>query len=116
MTSPEPSPTAIPKIVMPPSPGNSVASFLPRPRERPLKEPRLARALAFLLLLVLARPAGAGTVAQVIAGYGFAPDEVGFILTDPQSGDVLAARSPDRLFLPASVTKLATSFAAEAIL
>ena len=55
-------------------------------------------------------------MAQVIAGYGFAPDEVGFILTDPQSGDVLAARSPDRLFLPASVTKLATSFAAEAIL
>jgi D-alanyl-D-alanine carboxypeptidase/D-alanyl-D-alanine-endopeptidase (penicillin-binding protein 4) len=79
---------------------------------------RILFGFASLLLASLAfvRPAAAETTAQLIAGFGFADDEVGFILTDPETGEVLAAKSADRLFMPASVAKLATAYAGEEIL
>ncbi len=53
---------------------------------------------------------------QLIAGLGFAPTDVGFILFDPQSGQALAEQNADQPFLPASVAKLATAYAAVGIL
>ncbi len=51
--------------------------------------------------------------AQLIAKLGFAPGDVGFLLVDLQSGKVLDEKSADQLFMPASVAKLATAYAAE---
>jgi serine-type D-Ala-D-Ala carboxypeptidase/endopeptidase (penicillin-binding protein 4) len=51
--------------------------------------------------------------AQLIAKLGFAPSEVGFLLVDLASGKVLEEKSADQLFMPASVAKLATAYAAE---
>ena len=51
--------------------------------------------------------------AQLIADLGFADGDVGFLLVDLQSGNVLEEKAADRLFMPASVAKLATAYAAE---
>src|SRR5262249_50735838 len=53
---------------------------------------------------------------QRIGSLGFAKGEVGFILVDLQSGRSLAEKAADQLFVPASVAKLATAYAAERIL
>src|SRR5260221_7747259 len=53
------------------------------------------------------------TPAQLVANFGFAPGQVGFLLVDLPSGKVLEAMAPDQPFLPASTAKLATAYAAE---
>ncbi len=50
--------------------------------------------------------------AAAIAAHGFAPDDVGFLVHDLESGEVLAARNAGEAFIPASVTKVATAIAA----
>ena len=79
-----------------------------------------------LLCLAAASPAEAAapapaasapsTAAPLIARLGFAQDQVGFILADVESGKILESQSADHFFLPASVTKLATAYAAVKIL
>jgi D-alanyl-D-alanine carboxypeptidase/D-alanyl-D-alanine-endopeptidase (penicillin-binding protein 4) len=82
-------------------------------------------ALGLLLLALLpAALAGRGAAAEpaqadgaaLVAALGFAGGDVGYMLTDLDAGRVLAAQSPDGLFLPASVTKLVTAYAAVRIL
>ncbi len=51
--------------------------------------------------------------AQLIANLGFAESDVGFLLVDLQSGKVLDEKAADRVFMPASVAKLATAYAAQ---
>src|ERR1700741_2735172 len=63
-----------------------------------------------------ARGASASSFAAILAHLGFAHDEVGFILADAETGKVLEQQSPDRLFMPASVTKLPMAYAAVKIL
>jgi serine-type D-Ala-D-Ala carboxypeptidase/endopeptidase (penicillin-binding protein 4) len=53
------------------------------------------------------------SLAPLIAKLGFAPGDVGFLLVDLVSGKVLEEKSADQLFMPASVAKLATAYAAE---
>src|SRR5262249_37825447 len=60
--------------------------------------------------------AGSSSVAATLARLGFAQDEVGFILADAETGNILEQQSADRLFLPASVTQLPTAYAAVKIL
>ncbi len=63
-----------------------------------------------------ARRASASSFAAILAHLGFAQDEVGFILADAETGNVLEQQSADRLFMPASVTKLPMAYAAVKIL
>jgi len=93
------------------------------PRSRLLRQPKSGRRvvvrLAAALLMTLAMPQWARpnpSPAQAIGKLGFADDEVGFILVDLQSGRSLAEKAADQLFVPASVAKLATAYAAERIL
>lgn len=53
---------------------------------------------------------------KLIAKLGLADAELGFIVVDPATGQSLAQRNADELFLPASVSKLATAYAAMQIL
>jgi D-alanyl-D-alanine carboxypeptidase/D-alanyl-D-alanine-endopeptidase (penicillin-binding protein 4) len=82
----------------------------------------LPRLLLLALLLggpvrpALAGQAATGDAAAMAAALGFTGGEVGYMLTDLDAGRVLAEQSPDGLFLPASVTKLVTAFAAVRIL
>src|SRR5437764_606268 len=48
----------------------------------------------------------------LIAARKFAAGDVGFLLVDRATGATLAAQAADSLFVPASVSKLATAFAA----
>jgi D-alanyl-D-alanine carboxypeptidase/D-alanyl-D-alanine-endopeptidase (penicillin-binding protein 4) len=78
---------------------------------------RLAGAAgAWLVLAPAARAASKPTPEQVIHNLGFAQSDVGYILFDVQSKRVLSERNADQLFLPASVSKLATVYAALEIL
>ena len=80
---------------------------------------RLAGAAgAWLVLPPAARAASkpAPTPEQVIHNLGFAQSDVGYILFDVQSKRVLAEQNADQLFLPASVSKLPTVYAALEIL
>lgn len=52
----------------------------------------------------------------LLARHGLAGAALGYLLFDPESGETLAAREPDRPFIPASVAKLPTMMAAIAIL
>lgn len=54
--------------------------------------------------------------AEVIHNLGFAQSDVGYILFDVQSKQVLQEQNADQLFLPASVSKLPTVYAALEIL
>lgn len=54
--------------------------------------------------------------AAAIAAQGFAPKDVGFLVQDLDSGEILAARNAADAFIPASVIKLATAVAALEIL
>jgi len=80
-------------------------------------------------LLGAALAAGLGTLAlpapaqdrpfdpdAAIARYGFADDQVGYIVFDPRDGAVLAERNADRPFIPASVSKIPTTVAALGVL
>ena len=75
---------------------------------------------ALALCLAAAGPveaaAPASSAAPLIARLGFAKGDVGFILADVQSGKILESQSADQLFMPASVAKLATAYAAVKIL
>jgi D-alanyl-D-alanine carboxypeptidase/D-alanyl-D-alanine-endopeptidase (penicillin-binding protein 4) len=51
-----------------------------------------------------------------MARFGFADDQVGFIVIDPASGEALDAHNPAALFIPASVAKLATVYPAWQVL
>jgi len=53
---------------------------------------------------------------QLITSLGFSQRDVGFILIDLKSGTTLAEQNADRFFLPASVAKLVTAYAALEIL
>jgi serine-type D-Ala-D-Ala carboxypeptidase/endopeptidase (penicillin-binding protein 4) len=75
----------------------------------------LAAALAITVVaLHSARPSPSPT--PLIKSLGFAADDVGFVLVDLRSGRILAERAADAPFIPASVTKLMTAYAAEQIL
>ncbi len=95
--------------------GMSATTCRPRRRWR-------YRGLAIVLtLLALGRalPALAGTAptpAQAAQRLGFSQSDLGYILVDVQSKTVLAEQNADQLFLPASVTKFVTAFAASQIL
>src|SRR5207249_2121715 len=52
----------------------------------------------------------------LIAARKFAAGDVGFLLIDRGTGATLAAQAADSLFVPASVSKLATAYAAISIL
>src|ERR1700761_3355504 len=79
------------------------------------------RALAVLLLfLLLIGPAAAdpsfGPDAQRIAKAGFGAADIGFVVVDLDEGRPVAEWNADQVFIPASVAKLATVYAAEQIL
>ncbi|MFI5019685.1 MAG: D-alanyl-D-alanine carboxypeptidase, partial [Dongiales bacterium] len=73
---------------------------------------------AWLVLPPAARAASKPTPTpeQVIHNLGFAQSDVGYILFDVQSKRVLVEQNADQLFLPASVSKLPTVYAALEIL
>jgi len=79
---------------------------------------RQAARLSFLLIaLGLAlRPVAAAdlgpAIDSLLAAPGLAPAHVGVIVLDARSGEVLYARDPDKLFLPASNAKLIVAAAA----
>ena len=82
---------------------------------------RLRRVLAFLLAIGFAIPGQpgttqAGTIDGLMAKLGLADAELGYIVIDPATGQSLAQYNADKLFLPASVSKLATVYAALQIL
>ncbi len=81
--------------------------------------------LAGLLALFLALPVPAQEaepdlslldVDALVAHFGFAPHQVGFILFDPTDGSTLAERNGDAPFLPASTIKVPTALAALEVL
>ncbi len=71
---------------------------------------RLAVALVLLLAPSFARASDA--ITQLSARLGLAGSDVGYVLADARTGAILDQRGADRFFLPASVTKLATAYAA----
>ena len=75
-------------------------------------------ASAWLALPPAARAAGKlpPTPEQAIRNLGFARSDVGYILFDVQSKQMLAEQNANQLFLPASVSKLPTVYAALEIL
>lgn len=86
----------------------------------------LRRLIVFMLLTCLALPVSTGRAetidaahlppAALIEKYGFADGDIGFVLLDGETGQVRAEQAADSLFIPASVAKLATVFAADQIL
>jgi D-alanyl-D-alanine carboxypeptidase/D-alanyl-D-alanine-endopeptidase (penicillin-binding protein 4) len=74
---------------------------------------------ATTLAMLLAAPVRADDTAaemKAIAASGLPEDGVGFVLVDLDSGGTLAEHGADSPFIPASVAKLATVYAAERIL
>lgn len=75
--------------------------------------------LGFVAVSVLhapARAASPGDAAALIARFGFADSQVGFVLRDLKSDAVVAAHLPDESFAPASVSKVGTAVAALEVL
>jgi D-alanyl-D-alanine carboxypeptidase/D-alanyl-D-alanine-endopeptidase (penicillin-binding protein 4) len=73
--------------------------------------------LVFIIFLATLRLGFAETPeAKAIKVAGFAPEDVGFALIDLDDGRALAEQTADALFIPASVAKLATVYAAHEIL
>ncbi|MET1028660.1 MAG: D-alanyl-D-alanine carboxypeptidase, partial [Dongiaceae bacterium] len=74
------------------------------------------------LFIIFMAPAAAGQAeapassSALIANLGFKDGDVGFIVVDRSSGRTVVEREADSLFIPASVAKLATVYAAEQIL
>jgi serine-type D-Ala-D-Ala carboxypeptidase/endopeptidase (penicillin-binding protein 4) len=95
--------------------GNTASTRTPR---RGWRKRGLA-VVVMLLILAQTLPAVAGglaTPAEAARRLGFSQSDLGYILFDVQSKTVLAEQNADQLFLPASVTKFVTSFAASRIL
>jgi serine-type D-Ala-D-Ala carboxypeptidase/endopeptidase (penicillin-binding protein 4) len=87
----------------------------------PRRMPRAAfGALAAILLCLAgfqaAKADESGAPARLLQQFGLAGADLGYVLVDLGSGKVLAAENADGLFLPASVTKLVTAYAALQIL
>lgn len=71
--------------------------------------------LALSLGIVNPAPAADG-LAELALAQGLATDQVGFVVLDAESGQVLAEHQGDRGVVPASVAKLPTAIAALAVL
>ncbi len=80
----------------------------------------LGRVALLLLFVIVPLRTGlaqsAVDVQAVITSQAMAPEDVGFLLFDPQTGAVLEQLNADRGFIPASVTKVPTMVAALNIL
>lgn len=72
--------------------------------------------LAIVLSLLLARPASAEGLADLAEKHGLTPDQLGFVVIDTETGQILAEHQADRSVVPASVAKLPTAVAALAVL
>ncbi len=85
-----------------------------------LSTPRLASLILLLAVVVAicghAGFARAAAIDRLMAKLGLGEAELGFIVVDPATGQSLAQRDADKLFVPASVSKLATVYAALQIL
>lgn len=78
---------------------------------------RRSNLLACLLVgAVLAGPAQARTAEEQIAHYGFAPEQVGYMLIDLDTGEQLLGGQINGLFIPASTAKVPSMVAALGIL
>ncbi len=53
---------------------------------------------------------------EMIAGAGFTPDQVGFVVFDPVKGTIVASQNIDQAYIPASVEKVPTLLAGLAVL
>lgn len=71
---------------------------------------------AFALSLLLAMPAFGDGLPELAGAQGLTPDQIGFVVIDTESGQVLAEHQADRMVVPASVAKLPTAIAALAVL
>ncbi|MGH7962960.1 MAG: D-alanyl-D-alanine carboxypeptidase, partial [Candidatus Binatia bacterium] len=71
---------------------------------------------AMLVLAATVRAAPAVELDRLLARYGFAAEDVGYVLFDPVNGRVIAAHQPDLPRIPASTTKIVTLIAALKIL
>ena len=60
--------------------------------------------------------AGGASVEAIAAAHGLRPEQIGFILFDPDSGAPIRAHNADRSFLPASVVKVPTAVMALEVL
>lgn len=71
-------------------------------------------------LAIIAHPAAAGEPSKaataLVESAGFAPDDVGYLVVDLESGDVQAQYNADQPFIPASVAKIPALAAALDIL
>lgn len=76
----------------------------------------VAAVLAGLLVAGATRTAEAVDAERLAARHGFPATDVGFVLFDPEDGRVLDEHEPERSFIPASTTKVATALAALEIL
>ena len=90
---------------------------------RPLGRRRLLRSAALAAAALITAPRRGSAEPQqgvaadgLIAARKFAAGDVGFLLIDRGTGATLAAQAADSLFVPASVSKLATAYAAISIL
>ncbi|MCB9946443.1 MAG: D-alanyl-D-alanine carboxypeptidase/D-alanyl-D-alanine-endopeptidase [Rhodospirillaceae bacterium] len=80
-----------------------------------------ARLWTVLAILLFAPPPAAfaqaaTTLDTLVATYALAPQDVGFLVFDPETGSVLEEHNADQGFIPASVTKVPTMVAAMNIL
>jgi D-alanyl-D-alanine carboxypeptidase/D-alanyl-D-alanine-endopeptidase (penicillin-binding protein 4) len=82
-------------------------------------------ALAILLLMAACAPVppaensaqkGPVTLATRLTAAGIAGADVGYLVSDLDSGEVIAAAAPDDLFIPASTVKVVTALAALEVL
>ena len=97
-----------------PSAALGLAKGIPWRRKLHDSLPAFVLALGLALAPTPAHSAGSSpSPARLIADLGFAGGDVGFLLVDLQSGEVLAESAADQLFMPASVAKLATGYSAE---
>ena len=62
------------------------------------------------------QPEGRPSDAELLAEHRFAADNLGYLLWDLATTEVLEARAADELFIPASVTKIPTTVAALTVL